>query len=211
MGGSYLPIPTPTGSISENQSGPFFTIFELYLKSHYKIRGKFWPKTSFFGNGLTLTSFYFCTKLLKVKRAVSALKINKVLNIWAFATPYTTSWLGFEDGGGDGQMGFSDFGIFGVILAKIARKNPLIFALIATKICVVFNIIVCKFTQTCGIPPWPPELICSTLVQLLLTGKKLKGLKFFKNFQWILYINIMGFLNIKKSWKIGETDFQKST
>ena len=47
-------------------------------------------------------------------------------------------------------MGFSDFGIFGVILAKIARKNPLVFALFATKICVVFNIIVCKFTQTFG-------------------------------------------------------------
>ena len=93
-------------------------------------------------------------------------------------------------------MGFSDFGIFGVILAKIARKNPLIFALIATKICVVFNIIV--WTQTCGRLHWHSELICSTLVLLLLTEKKLQGLKFLKNSQWILYINIMGFLKYQK-------------
>ena len=73
------------------------------------------------------------------------------------------------------KMGFSDFDIFGVILAKIGTKNPLIFALIATKIRVVFNIIVCKFTQTCGRLHWHAELICNTLVLLLLTEKNFSG------------------------------------
>ena len=104
-------------------------------------------------------------------------------------------------------MGFSDFYIFGVILAKIATKNSLIFALIATKIGVVLNIIVCKFSQTCERLHWYSELIFSTLVQLLLTEKKLEGLRFLKNSRCILYINIMGFLKYQKIVKMAQTDF----
>ena len=100
-------------------------------------------------------------------------------------------------------MGFSDFDIFWVILAKIATKIPLNLALISTKIHDKFNIIGWKFTQICGRLHWHSELICSTLVLLLLTEKKLQGLNFLKNSQWILYINIMGFLKYQKIVKNG--------
>ena len=109
------------------------------------------------------------------------------------------------------KMVFSDFYIFGVILAKIATKNPLIFALIATKIRVVFNIIVCKFTQTCGRLHWHSELICSNIGAATFDGKKTSGVEFFEKFSMDFIYKYNGIFKISKIVKMVQTDFQKST
>ena len=100
------------------------------------------------------------------------------------------------------QAEITDFWEISQKNGNFAKNRPL-------EILFVVNFVYCKFTQALRRPPWPPELICSTLVQLLLTGKKLKGLKIFKNFQWILNINIMGFLKYQKIVKNGPDWFSE--